>query len=91
MDGACGLARGSGVSANGDVHIAAAHALHSGLEFAFSAGLAVAPAIEEQDAFARLQAQHLHMARGLLGQADQSPANECHVGIKTGAHGVDTA
>ena len=60
MNGAAGFARRGGERADSDIHIAAAHALDRGVEFAFS----IAPAIEQRDVAARLQAQHLHMACG---------------------------
>ena len=46
--------------ANGHINIAAAHARDGGVELAFRACLAV----EQRDVVARLQPQHLHMARG---------------------------
>src|SRR5665647_3433365 len=76
------------VGANGDLHLAASHALDGGLKFAFAAGLAVAHSVEQRDAVARLQAQDLNMARGLLWQADGSAARQRDVGVKTGGHAL---
>ena len=67
MHGAVCFIGGSGERAHCHVHIMATHALDHCLKRAF--GMArVWLAVEQGDAPARLQAQHLHMARSGVGQ-----------------------
>ncbi len=63
-----------------DLHLAAAHLRHRGLKLA-------ALAIEQGQGLARLQPQHLHMARRLRGQGQQGIGLQRCLAIKTG-HGL---
>jgi hypothetical protein len=69
------------VGAHLHAHVAAAHAQHGGLEFA---ARAVGPAVKQGDAIARLQAQHLHMARGARGQVDFGTGGQVSGAVEAG-------
>ena len=63
------------------IDIAAAHAGDGGVPFA-------ALAVEQRDLVARLQAQHLHMARRAFGQAERRTGGHGHIGKKASAQNV---
>ncbi|MNR38084.1 hypothetical protein D3C85_1561570 [compost metagenome] len=74
------------VRANLHEHVAAAHAQHLGFEFA--AGEAVAGlAFKQGDAVARLQAQHLDMARRAGGQLQRDAGAQWKRTVESG-HGA---
>ena len=83
VHGARGFALDGVVGAHLHAHIAAAHAQHGGIELAPGA-VGILAAMEQRDAVTRLQAQHLHMARGAGGQINLGPGGQGRRAMKTG-------
>ena len=81
VDGAGCLAFDGVVGAHLHAHVAAAHAQHGGLEFT---ARAVGPAVKEGDAIARLQTQHLHVARCARGQVDFGTGGQVSGAVEAG-------
>ena len=81
LHGAAGFAFITPVCAQGHIDIAAAHAGDGGVPFA-------ALAVEQRDLVARLQSQHLHVARRALGQAERCAGGHGHIGKKASAQNV---
>ena len=83
VHGARGFALDGVVGAHLHAHIAAAHAQHGGIELAPGA-VGILAAMEQRDAVTRLQAQHLHMARGAGGQINLGPGGQGRRAMETG-------
>ncbi|MNT39597.1 hypothetical protein D3C72_1758580 [compost metagenome] len=71
------------VGAHLHLHVAAAHAQHSGVKLAALVASTL-PAVEQRDGVARLQAQHLHMTRGARGQVQFDARGQGGGAVETG-------
>ena len=79
--GTAGFAFIGSVYAQCHLDVAAAHAGDGGVPLA-------ALAVEQRDLMARLQPQHLHVARRALRQAERSARSHVHIGKKARAQNV---
>ena len=89
VNGSPSLALGSVVHTDLHAHVAAAHAQHGGIKLATGGRCIAQATMKQRNAIARLQAQHLHMARSTSGQVDFGTGGQINGAIKTG-HGFNT-